>query len=140
MFIVANKKNVFLQKKVTMKEKLFFRNRDEARLVDPSTILYVIADGHYSVFHLSTGISFYLYVQLGDVLKKMQLQLHLTCEDFVRVGRSLIINLTYLHYILPAQGKLELLDKNLDKVVLDASEKSLRELADLLDNRFSVNH
>lgn len=122
-----------------MKEKLFFRNRNEARLIDPSSILYVIAEGRYSVFHLSTGVSFCLYMLIGDVLKMMQLKLPLTSDDFVRVGKCLIVNLTYLHRILPAQGKLELLDRNIDKVVLNASEKSLRELEDYLDSRFSIN-
>ena len=123
-----------------MKEKLFFRNRNEARLIDPSSILYVIADGNYSVFHLSTGVFFCLSVRLCDVLQKIQLQLPLSCDGFVRIGRSLIINLTYLHYIWPVQGKLELLDKNQDKVVLKASEESLKRLMDFLDNKINCNN
>lgn len=129
-----------MQKKVTMKEKLFFRYRNEAQLIDPSSILYVIADGNYSVFHLSTGAFFHLSMRLGDVLQMMQLQLPLTCDDFIRVGRSLIINLTYLHYIWSAQGKLELLDRNQDKVVLRASEESLKRLMDFLDNKIKCNN
>lgn len=123
-----------------MKEKLFFRNHNKARLIDPNSILYVSADGNYSVFHLSTGISFSLSARLCDVLQMMQIQLPLTCDDFVRVGRSLIINLTYLHYIWPAQGKLELLNRNQDKVFLRASEESLKRLMDFLDNKIKCNN
>lgn len=123
-----------LQKKSNNERKTFFHNHNETWLINPSSILYVIADGNYSVVYLSTVASFHLSMQLGDVLQKMQLQLPLTCDDFVRMGRSLIINLTYLHYICPAQGKLELLNRNQDKVVLKASEESLRRLMFFLDN------
>lgn len=123
-----------------MKEKLFFRNSNEARFIDPSLILYVIAYGRYSVFHLSTSVSFCLPMQLGKVSEIIARQLPHTCNDFARVGRSLIINLTYLHNILLLQGKLELLDRNLDKVVLNASEASLKELIDHLDSLININH
>lgn len=113
-----------------MKEKEYFliNTRDELRQFASDNILYVLADANYSKIVLTNNTNYEVTGKLKDVTMMMDEQLPKTAKNFARVGRSLIINLTYLHYIWPAQGKLELLDRNMDKISLKAGEDALKIL------------
>ena len=118
-----------------MKDYLIIRKGVELRRVASNSIMYVVADYHYSVFHLFHDENFMMPMSLKEVESLMAEQLCSNAKVFVRVGRSLIVNLSYLYYINLSKNYLVLLDGNMEKVELNASRASLKALMDLVENR-----
>lgn len=116
-----------------MKEHLIIRNSIELRCIASDMIFYVEADGSFSKLYLTNGDFIHVTQHLGIVAMSMGRQLPHTGKDFVRVGRNLIINLSYLYYINLKEQYLELLDGNLDRKRLKASITALKDLMDKIE-------
>lgn len=88
-------------------KKLIYKNISGTVIIDPSEIVFIKADGNYSVFTLSTGRTETITILLGKVEEQ------LPPEKFFRTGRACIINIEYLkrinsikhHCILFSNGK-----------------------------------
>lgn len=114
-----------------MKEKEYFviTTRDEFRRIASEDILYVKADGNYSIFYLANvATHFQITGQLGHVAGWIEERLPNSSKNFVKVGRSLIINMVYIYHIYPNLHILRLLDKNLNVIELRAGEEALNTL------------
>lgn len=122
-----------------MKEYLIIRTAGELRHIASEHILYMVANGRFSEVHLTNGTSFSVSIPLGEIANTLEIQLPHFHVDFVRLGRTLMINVSHLYYINIANEQLELLDRNLNTVALNASQSSLKELWDLLNNRLNIN-
>ena len=118
-----------------MKNYLIIRKGMELRRVASESIMYVVADYRYAVFHLSHDENFLMPMSLKEVESLMVEQLNSNAKVFVRVGRSLIVNLSYLYYINLSKNCLVLLDGNMEKVELNVSRASLKALMELVENR-----
>lgn len=117
-----------------MKEYLIIGNSRELFRIATEDILYVLANGNYSVFYFTYGDTVNMTLSIAKVGEYINELCPQTSKDFVRVGRSLIINLSHLHYINFSDEKLVLLDRNKDKTVVEAPIKALRELASRIKN------
>jgi two-component system, LytTR family, response regulator len=67
-----------------------FRNQSGIIFIDKDEIVYVEASGNYSVFHLANNKTETITMILGKVEEQ------LPEENFFRVSRSFIINLSYI--------------------------------------------
>ena len=76
-----------------MKEKLLIHTVNEAYSFHPEQIICIEADGNYCNLHLSNGNEYLLSFQLGQVESIIKEQLSYSNHSFVRVGKSLIINM-----------------------------------------------
>ena len=100
--------------------------------VTTDNIVYIASEGNYSNLVLSDGETRLVTLQLGQIERLIGEQLKDTCGDFVRIGKSLIVNKNYIFYIHPAKQQLMLSNGNGVKYTLSASREALRMLKDLL--------
>jgi len=77
--------------------KILVRNISGISVIDPAEIVYIEAEGNYSVFHLSNNRIETATILLGKVEEE------LSADMFFRIGRSFIINLDYLKKISTKQ-------------------------------------
>jgi DNA-binding LytR/AlgR family response regulator len=95
--------------------------------------MYISADGNYCHFMQSSGESRLVTAQLGQIEQIISSQIKEAEKHFLRIGKSLIINRTYIHYINISRQQLVLADKQLGKHTLTASQEALRKLKELIE-------
>ena len=98
-------------------------------------ILYIQSDGNYCSLFQTGGEMRMITYQLGQVEKMIAAQLPAeVANDFVRIGRSLIINMRYVYYINLAKQQLVLADAQNAKYTLTASRDALASLKTLIES------
>ena len=88
------------------------------------SIVYIAAEGNYSRFKMADDDEQVLVCQLGQ-LEEIR---------FLRVGRSLIINLDYVYVINPSKGQLILSNGCGVRYPITASKDALTALKNAYDN------
>lgn len=78
--------------------------------IAPDCIVYVASDGNYSTLVQTDGEMRMLSYQLGQIEKMIATQLGAEGNMFIRIGKSLIINRSYIYYINVPKQKLILSD------------------------------
>lgn len=71
--------------------------------------------------------------QLGQIEKLISSQLGSKGAVFIRIGKSLIINRSYIYYINIPKQKLILSDVNTFNHTVTASKEALKQLKELLE-------
>lgn len=110
----------FLQEYEREKARLRFNSRAGYIFVDPSQILYCLADGNYTNIQLSER-HHVCSLQLGDVEEI------LSSPGFIRLGRSLIINFRFISHVDRKTGKLTF-EKDGKQFSIMVKKAQLREL------------
>lgn len=113
--------------------KLCLNTRDELMMVDLSKIVYFQANGNYTEFMYLCGEKH--LVSFG--LSKMQELIALSWQSpapspYIRIGRSLIINTTYLREISLLRQRLTLGDCDGHNYPLKVSKPLLKKLKDVI--------
>ena len=108
-----------------MKEKLLIHTVNEAYSFNPNQIICIEADGNYSNLHLSNGNEYLLSFQLGQVESIIKEQLSYSNHSFVRVGKSLIINMDELICVNITKQTLEMNQLSGEKLLFNASREAL---------------
>lgn len=96
-------------------------------------IVYISADGNYSNIVLADGDVRLVTFQLGQVEKIIAEQIERDCNVFIRIGKSLIINVNFIYYINVTKQQLILSDCLMVKHVVTASRDALRQLKEVLE-------
>lgn len=115
-----------------MKEKLIIHTVNEAFSFTPSQIICIEADGNYCNLHHSNGNEYVLSFQLGQVEGIIKEQLSYSNHNFVRIGKSLIINLDELISVNITRQILEMNTPMSGKMLFNASREALKKLMNLL--------
>lgn len=115
-----------------MKEKLLIHTVNEAYSFQPDQVIYIEADGNYCNLHLSNGNEYLLSFQLGQVESIIKEQLSYTNHSFVRVGKSLIVNMDELICVNITKQTLEMNQPSGEKLLFNASREALKKLMNLL--------
>lgn len=102
--------------------------------VAASHILYISSDGNYCNFFMTGGEMRMVTYQLGQVERMIAEQLPELSRHFVRIGKSLIVNLNYVYYIHVTKQQLILVDAQLNRYTLSASREALKALKDLIES------
>lgn len=71
--------------------------------------------------------------QLGQIEKMMAAQLGSEGSIFIRIGKSLIINRSYIYYINVPKQKLTLSDVESFSHTVAASKEALKQLKELIE-------
>lgn len=100
-------------------------------------LLFVDADGNYSALTTIGDERLLVNLQLGQIEQMLVEQLPTFSHNFVRIGKSLIVNLQYIRYVNVPKQKLSLYDKNGKKYQLKASKEALRKLKEYLEKGFN---
>jgi DNA-binding LytR/AlgR family response regulator len=116
-----------------MKKQLVISTSIDMLRISPDKIVYILADGNYSTLVQSDNDKFVLSYQLGQIEKLMSTQLGGDGNIFIRIGKSLIINRSYIYYINIPKQKIVLSDTSSFSHSLTASKEALKQLKELLE-------
>ena len=115
------------------------RNRNELVVIDPSHVAYVRADSNYIHIKLVSQQELYINFSIADIL--CQLNLHADAPNhFIKIGRSLIVNLRLITRVLPQKNQLILADPCGWSTQLNLPHKTLIRLCQQLDDFFSSDN
>ncbi len=116
-----------------MSKTLTFATASELLRFPIEALVYVKADGNYSVIYLVDGSEFVLTMQLGQIEQWMSSTVEPSYNSFVRIGKSLIVNLDYVTHINPSRQKLTLSNFQTFRHEVSASREALRSLKDYFE-------
>lgn len=121
-----------MHKNSIMKEKLLIHTVNEAYSFNPNQVICIEADGNYCNLHLANGNEYLLSFQLGQVESIIKEQLSYSNHSFVRVGKSLIINMDELICVNITKQTLEMNMPSGERMLFNASREALKKLMNLL--------
>ena len=96
-------------------------------------IVFISSDGNYSSFVFTYGESRVVTMQLGQVEQLVAKPLTHSGADFIRIGKSLIINRNFISYINLSKQQLVLSDGHSTSHSLTASRDALKKLKELIE-------
>ena len=82
-----------------MKRELIISTSIDLVRIAPERIVYIASDGNYSTLVQTDNEVRMLSYQLGQIEKMISSQLGSDGNIFIRIGKSLIINSSYIYYI-----------------------------------------
>lgn len=89
-----------------MEKFLLISTSNELVRVAPEHIVCITSDGNYSTLIQADGESRIVSYQLGKLAEMITTQLGVSGNDFIRLGRAVIINRNFVHYINIPKQKL----------------------------------
>lgn len=101
----------------------------------PDKIAYIEADGNYSKIHQVDGETRLLVLQLGKIAEAIDKQLGADRKPFARIGKSIIINCSFVYSINVPKKELVLSDMASFYHTVHTSEKTLKDLK----NHFEID-
>ena len=116
-----------------MKKHLIISTSLDLVRIAPERIIYISSDGNYSTLVQVDGEMRMLSYQLGQIEKMIGSQLGADGNLFIRIGKSLIINRSYIYYINIPKQKLTLSDVASFNHSVTASKEALKQLKELLE-------
>lgn len=116
-----------------MKRQLVISTSIDLVRIAPEKIVYIASDGNYSTLVQADNEVRMLSFQLGQIEKMIASQLGSEGNVFIRIGKSLIINSSYIYYINIPKQKLILSDVASFNHMVTASKEALKQLKDLLE-------
>ncbi|MCR4964884.1 MAG: LytTR family transcriptional regulator [Bacteroidales bacterium] len=116
-----------------MSEFLVLSNSNELVRIAASSLVYIASEGNYSDIFTCDKECRTVTLQLGVIEERINNQIRSAENEFVRIGRSLIVNLRFLHYINPSRGQLILSDNHSFKFNLEASKEALKTLKEYVE-------
>ena len=114
-----------------MAKYLYLNSRDEFFRIDISKIVYFEADGNYTHIYLSNKMMGTVCMNLHTMQQTLSENLKEAASIFARVGKSHIINLTYVYNIAILRQKLTLSDGENFSYTVSISKNALKKLRDL---------
>ena len=118
-----------------MKKQLIISTSIDLVRIAPDKIVYIASDGNYSTLVQTDNEVRMLSYQLGQIEKMISTQLGSEGNIFIRIGKSLIINRSYIYYINIAKQKLILSDADRFSHTVTASKDALKRLKEILDRK-----
>lgn len=116
-----------------MKKHLVISTSIDLVRIAPEKIVYIASDGNYSTLVQADNEMRMLSYQLGQIEKMISSQLGSDGNVFIRIGKSLIINRSYIYYISIPKQKLTLSDVATFSHTVTASKEALKQLKELLE-------
>ena len=116
-----------------MKRHLIIPTSIDLVRIAPDKIVYIASDGNYSTLVQADNEVRMLSYQLGQIEKMISTQLGNEGNIFIRIGKSLIINRSYIYYISIPKQKLTLSDVATFSHTVTASKEALKQLKELLE-------
>lgn len=105
--------------------KIYLSNRDSLLCIDVDSIAVLKAEGNYTRLFYINQHEIMLTYGIGYLYEKLSKMKSSDCH-FVRLGRSIIINHTYLYKIDLLKQRLELSNQGKDKVAISIPKNVLR--------------
>ena len=120
-----------------MKEILIQNGSTELIKVRSSDIVYVEAEGNYCSMYLAGGFRQQLWFNRQKFIAIINEQMRAEKPAFTAVGRSYIVNLSYIFLINTIQGDMVLYDSRCpQQIKLHASQDALNKLKDTIHDLY----
>ena len=116
-----------------MEKFLLISTSNELVRVAPEHIVCITSDGNYSTLIQADGESRIVSYQLGRMAEMITTQLGVRGNDFIRVGKAVIINRNFVHYINIPKQKLILSDSCSVNHTVTVSKEALKQLKELIE-------
>lgn len=123
---------------IGMKKQLVISTSIDLVRIAPERIIYIASDGNYSTLVQTDGEVRMLTFQLGQIERMIADQLGAEGNNFIRIGKSLIINRSYIYYINVPKQKLTLSDVASFSHTVAASKEALRQLKELIEKEATL--
>jgi len=114
-------------------KKLTVTTTTELLRIPVDDLVYVKADGNYSAIITADGSEYVLTMQLGQIERRMSTMVAPGDNRFVRIGKSLIVNLDFVTLVNPMRQRLTLSDCRSFRHEVSASREALRSLKDYFE-------
>lgn len=101
--------------------------------IHANDVAYMQSSGNYTEIYLTDGTKHVVTMQLGVIKELLSTQLVEDYNHFMRIGRSLIVNLDYVFIINLTTMELVLSVKGRVQYKLTASIDALRQLKDYFE-------
>ena len=112
-----------------MKKQIIISATNELVRVLPERIVYISSDGNYSTMVLHDKTEHLFTFNLSHFQKLIEQQLKDEANQFIRIGKSLIINRNYIYRINLTKQQLVMSDMALNQAfMLSASKEALKQL------------
>lgn len=112
----------------TMRRYIIISRGTELLRIPADSLMFVSSDGNYSNITTEDGRTKLVTIQLGQIEDILQEQLSDAESNFLRLGRSLIINTSYIYFIDISKQELILSNCQGSYHVLSASREVLIKL------------
>ena len=135
IFAVTHKNKDFwpVPECIKMKEILIHNGSAELIKVRSSDIIYVVAEGNYCSMYLAGGFKQQLWFNRQKFIAIINEQMRAEKPVFISVGRSFIVNLSYIYLINTVQGDMVLYDSRApQQIKLHASQEALNRLKEMI--------
>lgn len=117
-----------------MSKIIIISNSNELVRVPARRVVSITSEGNYCTMLLHDGTRHMFTMNLSSWHKLLEEQLGEDSRDFIRIGKQLIVNRTYIYKINLSKQQLVLSDYALNEAVtLTASRDGLRKLKELLE-------
>lgn len=116
-----------------MNRTLTFATSTELLRIPVDSLVYIKADGNYSAIFVTDGNEYVITLQLGQIEQRMSSVAEPGDNRFVRIGKSLIVNLDFVIQVNPSRQRLTLSDCRSFRYDVSASREALRSLKDYLE-------
>ena len=119
-----------------MKKQIIISTTNELVRVLPERIVYISSDGNYSTMVLHDKTENLFTFNLSHFQKLIEQQLKDEANQFIRIGKSLIINRNYIYRINMTKQQLVMSDMALNQAfMLSASKEALKQLKQYLETQ-----
>ncbi len=122
------------RRNIAMTRHLVISTMNDLVRITPDSVIYISSEGNYSTLMLRDGNARIVTVQLGQIEKMIAAQLGAEGNIFIRIGKSLIINRSYIYYINISRQQLMLSNVETFSYTVAASKEALKQLKELLDS------
>lgn len=113
---------------------LIISNANELVRVRPERVIYVESDGNYSTMVLHDKTELVFTMNLAHCQQLMEEQLGKEAMTFIRLGKQLIVNRTYIFKINPQKQQLIMSNNEVNQAItLQASKEALKQLKALVE-------
>jgi DNA-binding LytR/AlgR family response regulator len=118
-----------------MKSSYFlFKNRDVLLRVSIANIVYFSASGNFTEIVTVNKLKRSVYLNLGQIEKLLKDGPGEEAKDFVRIGRTLIVNTRFVYMVDTLKREIILSDCITFTFKLSCSKESLKKVRELLSN------
>ena len=117
---------------MTAQQHLIVSSNYELLYLPHDAIVYAESQGNYSNIFIPGGYNYLVSMQLGQLEDEIAHQFAQSSGQFIRIGRGLIVNRTYIIHINVRMQQLTLYDSTSRKYMLQASQEALKQLKQLI--------
>ena len=111
---------------------LYLNSHNELFRINLMDVVYFEAAGNYTEINLVNGAKSLVCMNLAKMHRLVQMALKDKARLFPRIGKSFLVNISYVYHINVSQQKLQLTDQKTCMYEVSLSKEALKGLKDYI--------